>query len=95
MKIQLFIPVEPQTPRIFLHNKLAAKFGGCTSIPAAGTWFDDRGSLVKEPVSVETVYCCGRMDAPHEYLTEVAQSYKDASGQDMVMYTINDEPYYL
>ena len=66
-----------------IERGLVTAFGGFTATPSFGTWRDDSGELVSEPVTVFTV-ACEDQSKDHATLRRIALYIREKLEQDCV-----------
>lgn len=96
MKVQLFLPVEPEHAAHALKHKLLTRFGGFTITNGEGHYQNHDGAHIKEHVEVVTVFVgFWQAEQAEAWLADVTLDYGRHAKQESVLYTIDDEPYFV
>lgn len=96
MRVALYVPTIDQNGNpapnrddvlAYTETALARLNGGATSYPGTGSWIDDAGQLVREPVTIVESFA----DAiDRDAIGEIAATIKDLLQQDAVAYVAGD-----
>lgn len=96
MKVQLFLPVKPEYAAHALKHKLLERFGGFTVSTGEGHYKAHDGTHISEHVEVVTVFVAfWQAEQAEQWLADRALEYGKHAKQESVLYTIDDEPYFV
>lgn len=75
-----------------IKRALSEKFGGYTTYDAQGGWINEEGELIDEPVKVYETYTD---NARYSVFRSIAHNVRVTTGEDAVMFTINNESHFI
>lgn len=100
--VSLYIPfgekegklASPEDVKQVVTKRMCKMFGGCTEVMGYGSWLDDSGKLVQEPVEILTSSCehCLDDDESKEFF-DLVSFVGVQLNQDCVMYVADGVTY--
>ncbi|MEK3734833.1 MULTISPECIES: DUF3574 domain-containing protein [Paenibacillus] len=92
------IPITEEAHQKFVDQtltQLSSWFGGATAIPGEGAWVDDKGTLIKENVTIVYAFTDKLDKAAIDQVVDYAKQLKDDLAQSAISLEVDGKLYFI